>query len=807
MTFDNLYAYTRWQRLIAASFLVVFIIITGAVSAFANQDQVTRRLEIWRPQLESLESALKQPDLSDSRLAEIKSELETIEQQTLGLRKQLLPDLKKLEQQFITLGPKPEGVNETEEITKKRAALDKRLAEQRSLIKQLDVNAVRANQIADATAGLQRTLFTTRVLTANRSILNPGLWLDGAVQFDTFWQRVARTITVWLKSVKLILDWNVAIVLAVSAVFSWFFAVFLRRRLDRWLGPNLDNPYPSKLERLWLATRTPLVNCLSALLTFTIIGYALNQTGFLSLRVERLYVEVVRAVLAYVLIRSLTSGVLAPEKPEWRLPKLSDNAARSLKRYLDLLGLVLAVDLVFTYVSSALFMPVQFTQVQSAVSSIALVVVAALTLLNVSRSGEEEPGPPRPPGTGQFLWVEKFQHFIWLVIFVAGISLLSGHLALGLFLSHQLIATLVLVVIIYLLHCLVDEILTTGLAPGWVVGDFLRKTMKMSDSGVGRIALLGGTTFDFILVFIGLPLIVSLWALTWVDLNSWVSKLFFGFEVGGVNISLSVVFIAALAFLSIIIVTRLLTRWLDTRVLSRTQMNRGVRDSIKTAMGYTGIIIATLFAMSFTGLDFSKVAIVAGALSLGIGFGLQSVVNNFVSGLILLVERPIKVGDWIVVTGGEGYVKNIKVRSTEIETFDRATVIVPNSSLISEPVQNWTHSDTIGRVKILVGVSYDADPRRVEEILVACARNNEDVLAHPAPWVVFSDFGASSLDFELRGYLRDVERVIRVSSSLRFDIFDALKAAGIEIPYPQRDINFRDINKLENILKSTNNGQ
>jgi len=802
MTFDNPYAHKRWQRLVAASFLVVFIIITGAVSAFANQDQVTRRLEMWRPKLENLESALKQPDLSDKKLAEIKSELETIEQQTLELRNQLLPALKKLEQQYSTLGPKPKDGKETEEITKKRAAFEKRLTQLRSLIKQLDVNAVRASQIADTTADLQRTLFTTRVLTANRSILNPGLWLDGAVQFDTFWQRVTRTTTVWLKSIKLILDWNVAIILAISALFSWFFAVFLRHKLDRWLGPNLDNPNPSLLECLWRATRTPLVNILSVLLTFILIGYTLNLTGFLSLRVERLYIEIANAVMAYVLIRSLTSGILAPGQSTWRLPNLSDTVARTLKRYLDLLGLIIALDMVFTYVSSALFMPVQFTQVQSAVSSIALVVVAALTMLNVSHAGEEDSGTSRPQGSGQFLWAEKLQTILWPLIIVTGISLLTGHLALGLFLSHQLIATFVLVVIIYLLHCLVDEVLTTGLAPGWVLGNFLRKTMKISDNGVGRIALLGGTIFDFLLVFIGLPLIVSLWALTWVDLNSWVSKLFFGFQVGGVNISLSVVFLAASAFLGIVIITRLLTRWLDTRVLSRTKMNRGVRDSIKTAMGYTGFIVAALFAISFTGLDFSKLAIVAGALSLGIGFGLQSVVNNFVSGLILLVERPIKVGDWIVVSGGEGYVKNIKVRSTEIETFDRATVIVPNSSLISEPVQNWTHSDTIGRIKILVGVSYNADPRQVEEILVNCATVHEDVLAHPAPWVVFSDFGASSLDFELRAYLRDVDRVARVSSSLRFEIFYALKAAGIEIPYPQRDINFRDINRLENILKS-----
>jgi len=807
MTLDRSSALTKQWHPIITWLLVVLLVAVTALSVVANEDQVSRKLETWRPQLTKLESALKQPDLSDAGLAKIKTQLEAIRKQALELKNQVAPALKNLKQQYNQLGPKPESGGESAEISVKRNALDERLGSLRGLVKQLDIFTVRISQIAETTAELQRTQFTKRVLTANRSILNPGLWIDGAVEFEALWQRVARTVNVWLESVSLILDWKTGIIFVAAALVSLFFAVFLRRRLVRWFGPKIDNPIPSQLERQWRATRGPLVNCFSALLTFVIIGYAINLAGFLSLRVERLYSEIVQAALAYVLIRSLTSGILAPDKPLWRLPNLSDSAARTLKRYIDLLGLLFALDMVFTYVSSALFMPVQFTQVQSAVSSIALVVVATLALVNVSYATQENQEITLVPGPGQFLWAGKAKGLLWLVILATGISLLTGHLALGLFLSKQLIATSVLVVIIYMLHSLVDEILTTGLAPGWVLGNFLRKTLNLSDASIGHIALLGGTIFDFILVFIGLPLIVSLWALTWVDLNSWVSKIFFGFQIGGVTISLSVVFVAASAFLGVLVLTRLLTRWLDTRVLSRTQMNRGVRDSIKTAMGYSGFIVAALFAVSFTGLDFSKVAIVAGALSVGIGFGLQSVVNNFVSGLILLVERPIKVGDWIVVTGGEGYVKNIKVRSTEIETFDRATVIIPNSSLISEPVQNWTHSDTIGRVKVLVGVSYDSDPRQVEEILVTCARENEDVLGNPAPWVVFSDFGASSLDFELRAYLRDVERVVRVSSSLRFEIFDALKAAGIEIPFPQRDINIRNISTLEDNLQSVDNAE
>ena len=172
---------------------------------------------------------------------------------------------------------------------------------------------------------------------------------------------------------------------------------------------------------------------------------------------------------------------------------------------------------------------------------------------------------------------------------------------------------------------------------------------------------------------------------------------------------------------------------------------------------------------------------------------LQSIVNNFVSGLILLAERPIKVGDWVNVSAGEGTVKQINVRSTEIETFDRCSIIVPNSSLISENVQNWTHGDMMGRCKFMVGVSYDADPQQVHDILLKCAEAHPRAVSFPPVTVLFKDFGASSLDFEVRVFIDDIWWVSFVASDLRFAIHKELKAAGIEIPFPQQDINVRGL--------------
>ena len=204
-----------------------------------------------------------------------------------------------------------------------------------------------------------------------------------------------------------------------------------------------------------------------------------------------------------------------------------------------------------------------------------------------------------------------------------------------------------------------------------------------------------------------------------------------------------------------------------------TTMGQGARDAMVTITGYIMFLIAALAGMSAAGFDFSNIAIIAGALSVGIGFGLQNIVNNFVSGLILLFERPVRKGDWIAVGGTEGVVTDIQIRSTRIQTFDRSDVIVPNSELISNQVTNWVLSNRSGRAIVPVGVAYGTDTGKVRDILMAIAEENENVLKtgrFPAPTVLFREFGDSSLNFELRVFLRDVDNRLSVISELNFAI-------------------------------------
>ncbi len=193
--------------------------------------------------------------------------------------------------------------------------------------------------------------------------------------------------------------------------------------------------------------------------------------------------------------------------------------------------------------------------------------------------------------------------------------------------------------------------------------------------------------------------------------------------------------------------------------------------------------MALLVAVAYAGFDITSLAIVAGALSVGIGFGLQGIVNNFVSGLVLLIERPIKVGDWIATREGEGYVRRIAVRATEIETFDKASLIVPNSELVTQTVTNLTHRNQLGRLNIAVRIAYAADPDVAQRVLQQVADTNTSILRHPPPLVVLDNLGEQAMEYTVRVYLADINRSLQAQTEIRTEIVKALRKAGVDIPY------------------------
>ena len=295
-----------------------------------------------------------------------------------------------------------------------------------------------------------------------------------------------------------------------------------------------------------------------------------------------------------------------------------------------------------------------------------------------------------------------------------------------------------------------------------------------------------------IILLLGLALGVefSQYVELWVRFNE-------GLALGEVNLTPASILNFGVIFGLGYFATTIVQKIVKVTVLPKTKMDKGSQNAIVSGVGYLGYTLAAVVALSSIGFNLSSIAIVAGALSVGIGFGLQTIVSNFVSGIILLVERPIKEGDWIEASGFSGTVKKISVRSTQIETFDRAMVVVPNSELIAGSVLNWTHSNETGRVRVSVGVSYDTDPKRVEKLLLKVGKYHEMALESPEPFVRFQRFGDSSLDFDLIIYVKDKNYMFQVRSELHYSIFELFKKEGIEIPFPQRDLNIKGNSSLK----------
>ncbi|MDH3229705.1 MAG: DUF3772 domain-containing protein [Alphaproteobacteria bacterium] len=777
------------RRLPRAAIPAVFVVAAVSVSAVAQTatgETVTSASPVsgWSAQLDTIAARLGEPKLSDDSLRELRNALEVVRRQARAWVAEEAPKVKDVLTEIAALGPPPaEGQEaEAEGIAAKRRALKGQSAELEGPVKEAEVLIGRASRLIGDVAEIRRKRFADRILARGASPLSPSVWSRALPEISSISGEIRREVVSFLRSQRFWANlWSaapsiiVAIVVAIALV--WPARRWLLRRFGR--DPSVARPTFMEAARATLvvaAAQALFPTGAAALIYLVILGeQLLSEPGE----------DVAQAILVGFILFTWTLAFfrasLSPRQPAWRIIPVPNRFARGIRPIIIGLALVFAADIVLAEIVAVYGGRLAVTIIRDYLIT---VIVAALLLVLLLRQRMWMPEDP-PDATPRWRVIR--------VLLATGLATLPivgglGYVVLARFVATQTVLTGGLILLVLFLRRLGREFINQAVSTETWLGTWLRANLHIDDEGARHIQFWVGLAYDLVLLMCGLVIGLFVWGADRKDVSEWVYQALFGFQIGQIRVSLVDLAVATLVFVGLIVLTRFIRRLLVERVLPQTRLDPGVRHSIGTATGYVGILIAAAAGISALGLDLSNLAILAGALSVGIGFGLQNVVNNFVSGLILLVERPIKVGDWVVVGSDQGYVKRIKVRATEIQTFDRASVFIPNSKIISESVINWTYADKMGRVIIPVGVAYGSNTGEVREVLLEIGKSHREVLKNPAPAAVFRGFGDSALNFELRCYLDNVERTVAVTSDLCFAIDDAFRRHGIAIPFPQQDV-------------------
>ncbi|TDT77986.1 small-conductance mechanosensitive channel [Litoreibacter halocynthiae] len=696
-----------------------------------------------------------------------------------------------LKSQISALGPLPaEGESEPEEIASRRTELTTELDTATAPIRRAEEAYTRADGLISRLDSSVRDRQTNQILKLNPTPLNPALWSGAILSVAEVGAKVVTEVKSNLASAKRYetLKGSLPLIL-VLLVTGVIFVVRGGAWVERGLAKLRDSRHASRARVRVGVFLISLASLILPIVGLTLILEAADQSELSGVAGDAV-LEILSAVIIIIYVaRWLARQIAPPAYPPHPLLVLAEGQGLQIRVLINFAGLFIAANAAI----GGLLLTDLLTETAASVLGLPVIILAGLFLYRIatlmvvsakaaqvqsaeaSDAEEQNIGPDGPNG----IVLRFLGRAARIVAIVGPLLAIIGYTYAGNVLVYSTYLTLAVMAGVAILQRLVRDIYSM---------------IRGEEAGSsGLIPVLIG----FALTLCSLPLLALIWGARVTDLSEAWAMVASGVQLGDSRISPVDFLTFAVIFAAGYGLTRLMQGTLRTQVLPRTELDTGGRNAIVAGTGYIGIFLAALIAITSAGIDLSSLAIVAGALSVGIGFGLQTIVSNFVSGIILLIERPISEGDWIEVGGTMGVVRDISVRATRVETFDRRDVIVPNADLISTSVTNWTKGNLTGRIIVSVGVAYGTDTKRVERILREIAEAEPLVILNPPPSVLFRGFGADSLDFEIRAIIRDVNYVTHVPSEMNHEIARRFAEEGIEIPFAQRDVWLRNPEALQ----------
>src|SRR3954454_14544742 len=720
-----------------------------------------------RATLDQTETQARRSMLGVNALTQLAQRISPLRDELRDKIADLEPRLADVDARLKALGAPPApGTTEDAATAAERTRLTQQRNELDSAIKQMQLLQARATQLAATLNDRRRSAYAETMFRKSPNVLDPYFWRDAAMAMPDYGERLATFAQGWIdyareqggpaRITSAAITFDGLLVFATGFIRWWRRRAFIARIGDR---------YGMALASLAVFLR----RALTAPIVVFVVLELLDQFQLIPDDSGRLVSGLIFGAAIAALARAAATSVLAPDDPRRRQVKFDDASAHWLSGHLVWGGRLFGLFLILRALHRTIGAP---DAVDTAVRMLFALAIAALLVHLLVRERDVEEEPRRIPGMRLLAWL--------VVALIAG-SLLAGYARFAAFVAGRVVFTLSLIATLYLLLIVTDAAINRTMSPDSSGGRKLARQLGIDPRRLGLFGRLTSGIVRALFVLVVLALAIGRWEVAAGDLLDAIKDVSLGIRIGDFTISFGAVFGAVALFLIIAGLTRLLQRWLENEVMPHTAIEPSLRMSIVTIIGYVGFIIAVIVALGEIGIDPQKIAIVAGALSVGIGFGLQSIVSNFVSGLILLAERPIRVGDIIAAAGEEGFVRRISVRATEIETYDRATLIIPNSQLITGVVKNWVYGNTWSRVRLTLNVGYDSDVEAVRAAMLAAAADGPLILPSPPPRVFLGKLGDAALEFELIVVVASVETMPAVKSDLQLRILKQFREKGLRM--------------------------
>jgi len=738
----------------------------------AGVEQLGARLELIRQRVSA--------DSDDGLLSNLRQSALAVQARAEQNAADIGTALSRTEDQLKVLGPATP--NEAESLTTQRNDLtdaQKDLQKQLERANQLDKNA---QDLAAQIVNLRRSQFNSQIATRYPPPLSPSFWSnlirptdDDLTRLQSMRAQIGDAFaTIWRPEHR-----APFIASLIVAVLLWIPG---RRLLEQLLTKAMIRWIPvGRLRRSALAVAVSLATILTLGGGATVIHEGMNWHDQLSGNMQSLGDQMLSLVIFCTFTAGLGRALLAVQRPSWRLPDLPDPVATALSPFPWLMAWMLLVLGTVDRINSSSGASLALTVAVNGITALATALLYGIALYRYRIARREAEGHETSPLASILVFA------MLLTVLLIMLALVTGYLSLAYFFAGKLLWASVVCATGYLLTSLFVDLCEVLLSPRQPIGERLAENLGVDPRHQAQFATLLTGAGRTLLVLSTLLIAFSTSGTSPGELLQGLVQLVeSGQSLGRLNIVPQDILLALGTLAAGLFGLRLLKRWLADDLLPETRMDAGMRASLVTLVGYIGMVILVLLVLSALRINLTSLTWVVSALSVGIGFGLQAIVQNFISGLILLTERPVKVGDWVSLTGGvEGDIRRINVRATEIQMSDQSTVIVPNSQFISQNVRNVTMSNALGVVSISLTLPLDTDVLKVREVLLAAFAEHESITATPAPSVTFKELGATGLTLGISGYVNSPRAVATARSDLLFTILGRLRELGIPLSSPQ----------------------